>query len=201
MTKEVIRFEGIDIDPNDSDSTKIPDLYAGMHWQHFDAENTKHDTSSNGYVIGVHSGHSVGFNARGNHATFASDTPFSFKSGYFTAAFHDEPVMVSAFVGGVRVAHKIADILSTAQTFVSFGKHFAHIDSVTVSTGGSDSSQVAMDDLKVVFDGPIPSGAGVASAHMPGEVFAPHIAPDDALDRFLLDTMPREPGADHWMFA
>jgi hypothetical protein len=186
MAKETVNFEGIAPHTHNTYSATIPDGYDGFHWDNLDAYDDRNpDIAGSGFVNAIHSGTAGGFNAFGADASFSADATFSLKSGYFAAAFQSEPVRFAAIVGGVEVAHKTVT-LDPNQTFVKFGSHFAHIDGVSISTGGQQGSQVAMDDLKVVFDGPIPAPPHHAAV-LPEDHFAHVPAPHCDMG--------------HWMFA
>lgn len=153
MTRTVVKFDQI-ATPAEGYIDDVPDGYAGLHWSNFAAYNAKDPAvgPSSGYRNVVQSGTSCGFNGGAADASFTSDGTFSLKSGWFCAAFAPEEVTLVASLDGTEVGHKTFDVDNITPTFIKFGKKFAHIDSVTVQTGGEELSQLAMDNLVIKTD-------------------------------------------------
>jgi hypothetical protein len=185
-----LRFEHIDNDPDAGSDVSVPDGYAGFQWDNMGCFNTSEFDPGSGYSVGTHSGDSVAFNGSGLNASFfLEEGRFTLKSGYFTAAFHPESIKLIAYLDGQKIGTKNIDIDSTQQTFVKFGKKFAHIDQVVVNTGGEALSQVAIDDLLVSFE---------AAAE---PMAAPHASPQETA---MHDAGLFAPLVDHgmsWMLA
>lgn len=188
-----IRFEHID-EPSGV-STQIPQGYADLSWDNFYCYDTAE--FSGGWQVGTHSGSSVGFNGGGNDAGFSREEgTFTLKSGYFTAANIDfVRVRVVAYLDGERIGSKKFDVTNTEQSFIKFNDRFAHIDEVVITTQDVSQSQIAIDDLKIVFD---EERAPASAAH--DQALAAHAA---AANEMLLAGLnaPMHHAVDMWMLS
>jgi hypothetical protein len=158
-----INFDGIDT-PGDGDGTFIPNGYAGMNWDNFGALDPTQDFNPSGYVNGIRSGDSVGYNAFATPATMSTaGNDFDLKKGYFTGAWNNGlQVTVQAYDDGNLIATKVFTVDYDGPTKVKFGHHFKSIDTVIISSaGGTDATgddgftgeHVAVEDLTVKFHG------------------------------------------------
>jgi hypothetical protein len=188
-----IRFENID-EPSGI-STQIPQGYADLAWDNFYSYDTAE--FGGGWQVGTRSGSSVGFNGGGSDAGFSREEgTFSLKNGYFTAANLDfVQVRVVAYLDDEKVGSKRFDVVDTEQAFIKFGHKFAHIDEVVITTNDVSQSQIAIDDLKIVFD---EERAPPSAAH--DQALAAHAA---AASDLLLSGLnaPMHHATDGWMLS
>ncbi len=164
--KTVIDFEGIASAGHDA---VLLGQY-GLTWQGVGAidkdELTKHDPDGYNAVL---RGHGVGVTS--GDADFKSETTtFTLKGGHFAAAWSTGlTVTFTAYTGAHVFAGSETFILGQTDTFLSFDKHFRHINEVSIATSGGTpgtgtnhfgpqipdigaSTALAMDSLKLVFD-------------------------------------------------
>jgi hypothetical protein len=155
-----ITFEDIDHDA-DMDPNLVQDGYKGLEWHNFFAFNTDALVGT-GYHTGTHGGNSIGFNEGGKNARFfVEEGTFTLKSGYFTAAFQEERITLTAVLDGVVIGKKKVLIDDEHQEFVKFNDKFSQIDEVRLATGGENGTQAVLDDLIVTIDDARPEPAAV----------------------------------------
>ncbi len=140
----------------------VRDGFKGFDWNNVDAiDKSKVDALSapgteNGFQNVLKSGDSVASACKNdNVSTIKSDGFFTFKSGWFAAAWmNDMTVTFTAYRDGVEVGH-LTTTLGIDAKFLTFSHDFRHIDKLTIATsGGTDafpgdgaSHELAMEDL------------------------------------------------------
>jgi len=159
-TKETVTFEGLA--PKDGGLQWLSP-HGGFTWTNFgvlDKGGLSGDVD--GYAAAVH-GSGVASTAVGEISSFSSSVDFSLKSGHFAAAWNTGmTVTFTAYRDGTQVAQQTFTVDQT-DVMLKFNQDFRHIDAVTIEssggthgTGFGDGTQLAMDNLRVVFDGDIP---------------------------------------------
>jgi hypothetical protein len=131
----------------------LPALYAGFSWSNVYCLDGVNYQFPSGYVNGVVSTNNVAYNGFGNSSSFSSANPFTFNSGYFTAAWRNG--LQVNIIGRLNSAQIFSTTLSlniSGPTFVTL--NWAGIDEVDFSAlGGSnpglrgDGTHFVMDDL------------------------------------------------------
>ena len=162
MTKETVKFEGID--NRHPGNSPIPDVYAGFHWQAIFALNTRDFADGDPYKLAAHSGQSIAYSdpSLGIDQKFSSDVSFTLKSMYLAAVTEPVDVKIIAFNGDNKVGHTTIHLDVGAEQF-TFGGHFQDNTAEQIDAG---DAQVAIDDITVNFDGDIP---GVGPTHPAGD--------------------------------
>ena len=128
--------------PQDPDYRFITDPYMGFNWDAFGVLNTSiYSLNPSGYQNGVVSGVCVGYNIGASIATIAA-SPFTFNSGYFTAAWNDGlNLEVTGYLGATQLYQSTHTLNTSGSLFLSFG--WAGIDRVTFqSWGGTDNPEL-----------------------------------------------------------
>ncbi len=165
MAKIKIGFE--DLAPDGDFLFPIPDGYAGLHWENFGVRDPS--GLSSGYD--PHTGEAVGFNGFGEPASFSADTDFTFKSGFFSAAWSDDlSVTVNAYDDGVLVGTQTFTVDYGENQHMKFKSstmnRFESIDMIQfISYGGTDhdpndngqGSNISVDDLQLTDFSPPPA--------------------------------------------
>lgn len=116
----------------------IPDGYGGFSWGNFYYLDGVNYSSTSGYQNAVVSPNNVAYNAYGNPA-FMSDSPFTFNSAYFTAAWNEGlSVTVEGYLASVLVHTNTFTINTTSPTLMTFD--WSGIDELRFSSsGGTDN--------------------------------------------------------------
>ena len=179
-TTETFMFEGTAPLKGESD---ILGFYQGMTFDNvgtLDKNEWRHSDPQNGYTAdGM--GHDLAFTYSDGGSLFhSSGETFSLKTGQFASAWETgEQATFSAYKGGVLQGSQTVSLDQT-KSMIHFSSAFMHIDQVmlTVVDGGagingSTGNQLAMDNLKVVWDGGIPS-SGAEPFHHPTDMLSQH---------------------------
>ena len=154
----VINFDDIDTDLN----ATLVNGYQGLDWSNFSAQPGS-GLPGTGYMAGVVSAPNDAFNEAGDPASFSSVTPFSFVSGYFTAAWKEGLNISIQGLNGTNVLFSRTIIVSsTAPTLETF--NWTGLTEVTFdSFGGTPSpnptgtgSQFVLDNLTINSSVPEP---------------------------------------------
>jgi hypothetical protein len=169
-TPETITFETLPlVKGEDADLG----FYDGFTWNNFGAISTRVlKGDADGFDAVAH-GHVVAGDLKGKPASFSSTTDFSLKSGYFAAGWDTGlHVQFTAYKDGVAVGEKTV-ILNQTSELIKFNAKFDHIDTVSIrtwggtqGTGNGSGKEFAVDNLKVVFDGAIPTSASAIHNHV-----------------------------------
>ncbi len=170
-TKEIVTFENVV--PAGTHNNAIGPDYDGLVWHNVGVLDRAYEFPvqlPNGYINDM-IGNGIAYNAFENGASFSSPTEtFSLKSGMFAAAWETglHVTFTAKLLGSVVAVKNV--ILDEASHLIKFSHLFDHIDEVDIATSGGvtvDSArgsgrQVAMDDLKIRFDGTIPGHSALS---------------------------------------
>ncbi|HEX8234040.1 MAG TPA: hypothetical protein VF559_11940 [Caulobacteraceae bacterium] len=163
----LLDFEGL------ANNNDIPDGYFSLKWSNFlSLEPSGSDYIGSGYANALHSGDNIAFNNDGAPATFRSPkSDFDFQSGYFAAIADNTRITFVGFDDSVQVAKRTI-VIDNEQTFLRFGHAFNSVDKIKIMTSGV---QLAMDDLKILFEESAPADAATHHTalvnHVPAELY------------------------------
>jgi len=158
---KTITFDGID---TGGSYTQIQNGYSGLNWNNFNAVSVNF-VPGTGYQYGVVSQPNGAFNGSGQDAQFSAPSgTFTLISAYMTAAFQNEGVTVTGYIGATPVYVRTADISHTTPTLETF--NWTGLTSVNWSTFGQLHTQMVLDNVTIDglpgAPGPVP-GVGVAA--------------------------------------
>ncbi len=144
MSRVTLNFDDLR-DPEDEFQHTVPPNYGSLQWENFAATWF----GMAGYGTGTISGDSVAYNPSGNPARI-SGAPFTFESGYFTAAWIDGLRLEIAAFNNARLVNITTLTLNTlGPTFIQ--PRWEGIDAlrfVSFSAGGiTDRGQFVLDDF------------------------------------------------------
>jgi hypothetical protein len=160
VNAKTITFDNID---TGNSFTQIQNGYSGLNWNNFYA-NSVNFVPGTGYQFGVVSQPNGAFNGGGGDAQFSAPSgTFTLVSAYLTAAFQNEGVNVTGYIGATPVYFRAADISHTTPTLETF--NWTGLTSVNWSTFGQLHTQMVLDNVIIdglpAAPGPVP-GVGLA---------------------------------------
>lgn len=136
----------------------ITNLYQGLTWTNFKAENAvllMSNVGTNGYYYGMVSASNNAFNALGDPAEIdSSGTNFNFLGAYLTGAWNNNlNIEVQGFRGASLVYSQMVVASATSPTLFTF--NYLNVDRLTFSSSGGQSAgfpfgggeQFAMDNF------------------------------------------------------
>ena len=159
-------------------------FYHGMTFDNVgvtDKALLKNQSPNNGYMK-AGAGHDVAFTYDGGGNLFhSSGETFSLKVGTFAAAWENgEVVTFSAYKNGALSGTQVVT-LNQAKTVIHFNAGFQHIDQVTLSAidgvqapNSLGGKQLAMDTVRVIWDGGIPASGAELYHHDASAYHAAH---------------------------
>jgi hypothetical protein len=160
VTSGVITFDDISLPPIYNSYGSIPNGYQGLNWNNFYVIYSAALPLS-GYAAGMVSFPNAAFNSTGAPASLSSTTPFTFTSGYFTAAWNDGLTVQVQGLNSGTVLYTQSLVLSAATPMlVTFNwQGVTEVDFAasggTLHAGynGGPGTQFVMDNLSIVASG------------------------------------------------
>jgi len=135
-----------DVVTTGSDVSATLGSYAGFTWSNvYVLDGLTYYLNPSGYQTGIVSGSNVAYNAYGDPCSFASPTPFTLTSAYFTSAWYNgNTVTISASRNGSTVDSTSFVTNTSGPVFETF--NWTGIDTVSISTS---DLHVAIDNITV----------------------------------------------------
>jgi len=162
-----ITFDDLSVPAAFDSYVVISSGYQGFDWSNFGAFYGP-GTPDSGLNAGVVSSPNVAFDFTGGPASLSSDTPFTFTSGYFTAAWNDDLSVLVTGKNGSTIEDTTTIVLSaTSPTLFTF--NWTGLTEIDFSPSGGTQhlgymgrgDEFVLDDLTIISAVPEPNSAAL----------------------------------------